>query len=634
MKIESNRLDIEAQHVLEDVARTIREAPEDAQLTILASAAMTMRPYIDAGDIEPTVVWDRLQNDAVGLGIVIRDGQDAVQAAFNGYVAVGALKDTPDIDLNNKLDEIALEHDALSAVSALPAALNKHREAITGTWEEPNWSILDDRRGDLPKFPTDVFSTPWQWWLRRAARGAGVTEAHVAVPFLGIASSLIGSARLVRASSSWSEPCTTWTAGVGFSGTGKTPGIDVTKKALSKIEADRKPKVAELQSQHESRAQIAKAANKKWMADVEAAIEGGSAPPAIPAAARLLGPFTAPRLYLTSVTIERLPSLFEARPSGALLIVDELAGLFLNTKRYSGGQDDEFWLEAWNGSSHVVERVGRPAVRVDRLLIGITGGFQPDKLAQSFAGGADGMYARICFSWPDEPGYKPLTNDVAEIEPEIINALNRIIDLPAEIDGTFKPSYLSLSADARCEFEEFRQQIDSEKSGLFGREREWFAKAQAHVVRLAGTLAILDWAIIGGVEPKQIELDVMQSAVRLVRDYFWPHSRAAIRQIGLSERNVNARRVLLWVKAHQKSEVSIEDVRRIALNQRLDAGQTQALLDGLELAGWLRKTTTPTAGRFRHRWDVNPRLFGAAESAQSAESPAAPEVSRPTRAAA
>ena len=54
-------------------------------------------------------------------------------------------------------------------------------------------------------------------------------------------------------------------------------------------------------------------------------------------------------------------------------------------------------------------------------------------------------YARICFGWPEEPPYQPLSNDVAEIEPEIINALNRIIDLPAEVEGTFKPTYLSLS---------------------------------------------------------------------------------------------------------------------------------------------------------------------------------------------
>ena len=42
----------------------------------------------------------------------------------------------------------------------------------------------------------------------------------------GNASGLIGTARRIRASTSWSEPCTMWTAIVGFSGSGKTPGID------------------------------------------------------------------------------------------------------------------------------------------------------------------------------------------------------------------------------------------------------------------------------------------------------------------------------------------------------------------------------------------------------------------------
>ena len=41
--------------------------------------------------------------------------------------------------------------------------------------------------------------------------------------------------------------------------------------------------------------------------------------------------------------------LLQARPRGIQLIGDELAGLFLNVTRYNGGQDKEFWLEAWNG---------------------------------------------------------------------------------------------------------------------------------------------------------------------------------------------------------------------------------------------------------------------------------------------
>ena len=100
-------------------------------------------------------------------------------------------------------------------------------------WDEPDWTIVDDRRGQLREFPTDVFSGLCKRWLESAAHGAGVTPAHVAVPLLGIAAGLVGTARRVRATQSWSEPLTLWTAVIGLSGSGKTPGIDVTKNALS-----------------------------------------------------------------------------------------------------------------------------------------------------------------------------------------------------------------------------------------------------------------------------------------------------------------------------------------------------------------------------------------------------------------
>ena len=140
------------------------------------------------------------------------------------------------------------------------------------TWDEPDSSLLDDRRGALPEFPAGVLSNKWREWLARAAHGAGVTLGHVAVPLLATIASLIGTARRIRASRSWSEPLTLWTAIVGFSGTGKTPGISVTKRGLSLIENTRKDKIAELQRKHDTKAQTAKAAAKAWKEQVEEAI--------------------------------------------------------------------------------------------------------------------------------------------------------------------------------------------------------------------------------------------------------------------------------------------------------------------------------------------------------------------------
>jgi hypothetical protein len=424
---------------------------------------------------------------------------------------------------------------------------------------------------------------------------------------------------------------TTWTGVVGFSGTSKTPGIDATKRALSQIERDRKSKIIELQRAHEGRVETAKAARARWKKDLKRAAQAKvvsmeeyrskvASEPVMPAAAADPGPFVAPRLYVSNATIERLAALVQARPRGMLMLSDELAGLFLNMSRYSGGQDNEFWLEAWNGSAYTVERVGRPPITVNHLLIGVVGGLQPDKLARSFKGDLDGMYARVLFAWPVEPPYRPLTNEVAEVEPEVINALSRIIDLENGDGDDFAPRYVALSPEAVEAFERFRQCQHSGKEGLDGREREWWAKSPAHVLRLAGTLSYLSWAMTdGGSEPEQIEVEFVEAAVRLVREYFWPHSRAALRQIGLNERHANARRALRWIKAHGKREVSLKDIRRDALNHSLDADQTHGLLDFLTKAGWLREINTPTAGRPIRRWEVNSNLFSSAGSAESAE---------------
>jgi hypothetical protein len=508
------------------------------------------------------------------------------------------------------------------------------RRANCHDWDDPDFSILDDRRGELPDFPLDALPMACREWVERAAQGAAVTPAHVAVPMLGIVSSIIGTARRLKASSSWSQPMTLWAAIVGFSGTGKTPGIDATKRGLSQVERDLKPKIAEQRRAHESRVASAKAARKKWEKELKRTAEPKvvslekyrstvEKEPVMPLEAVDPGPFVAPRLCVSNTTIERLAVLLQARPQGMLVLCDELAALFLNMGRYNHGQDNEFWLEAWNGGSYTVERMNRPPTAVNYLLVGVVGGLQPDKLARSFKGDLDGMYARVLFAWPPEPEYRRLTNDVAEIEPEIYNALNRIVGLDGgnDANGGFAPRFISLSPEATENFEQFRHFAHQERAGLDAREREWWAKSPAHVLRLAGTLVYLDWAMRGGEEPSLVDDAFMKSAVRLVRDYFWPHTRAALRQIGLSERHANARRALRWIRKNNKVDVSREDIRRDALGQSLDADQTQELIDGLVKAGWLRQVTTKTPGRARHRWTVNPKLFlnGTAGSAESAE---------------
>ena len=489
-------------------------------------------------------------------------------------------------------------------------------------WSDPDLSLLDDRRGELPDFPVNVLAARWQVWIEMAARGAGVTPPHVAMPLFGIASALIGTARRVQASRSWSQPMTLWAALVGASGTGKTPGIDATKRALSWIDRIRKEKIAKLALEHQTKAEAASAERKLWKKQVEEAIAANRPAPPMPASAADPGVFVAPRLYVSDATIERMAVLLLANPRGMLRLSDELSGLFLNMSRYSGGQDNEFWLEAWNGNPYLVERMGRPPISVEHLLVGVVGGLQPDKLSKSFIADMDGMYARILFCWPPEPNYQPLTDDVTECEPEVINALSRLVNLPCGEE--FTPKMVPLSSEARARFEQLLQFVHRTKNQFDGREREWFAKVPAHVLRLSGTLCFLDWAIKDdrSPEPERVDEIFMSAACRLVCDYFWPHSRAALRQIGLSERHANSRRVLRWIKATGKTEVSIKDIRRDALVGALDADQTESLVEALTRSGWLRaeavKPPSPKGGKPVRRWQVNSFLW-TAETAETAE---------------
>ena len=626
---------------------------------VTSTAAIARVPLVDAfrlrawargylasiGEITLQEAVDVLQADAEAQGLVAAIGQDAVQA----ILAEGFAEDRAMTDWN-------YHQERQQGDDARPNG--------SGSWDEPDESILDDRRGELPPFPSDCLPLEVQAWAGNAAHAAGVTVDHVVIPLLGVASGLIGTARRIRAARAYTSPATMWLSLVGQSGTGKTPGAGPTVRALAHVEKHREPWIVKLRQAHESKVAKARAEHKKWMTAVAEAVLGNKPPPPMPEAAVAPGPFEVPRLSVTNVTAERMPGLLRARPSGLLLLCDELSSLFLNMGRYAnGGTDRGFWLAAWDGNRYTVERMSR-SEDVEHLLIGMTGGFQPDRLAKSFGDDADGLYARMLFSWPAEPHYRRLTDDMEELSVELINAMVALVNLSGGLEDQVsiaadeellnkaealagRPGtkgegaaaraaadrikaklarklvlHVQLTHEAREAFEDFRKLRFQVQQGLSGREREWWCKSELHVLRLALTLCFLEWAMVPGdkrpgPEPAAIGVEFMANAIALVRDYFYPHARAALKQIGLSERHATARRVLNWIRAHRKLEVSVLDVRQDALARTLDAEHTVALLKALERFGWVRESPAPSVrrrGKPVRRWEVNPALFGGADA--------------------
>jgi hypothetical protein len=470
--------------------------------------------------------------------------------------------------------------------------------AVVFTWEAPDESLLEDRRGTLPQFPCDVFPPRLSDWLWRASRGAGTLVDHIAVPMLGVTSSLIGKARRIQAAASWIEPTTLWACVVGQSGDRKTPGLKVITRALDQIEADNAPQHLDANAAHQTRVERAKVEMKRWKKECEEAINARREPPRMPIEAVDPGDFIYPSLYVADCTIQRLARLCVVRPRGMMQIRDELSALFANIKQLGARP---FYLEAWNGDKFVVERVDDDrSFVVDNLLVGVIGGLQPDRLARVFSGDEDGMYGRFLYGWPVTPAYSPLTDDISEVDPEFQILLTKLIRLPAEDEqGKFAPRIIPLSTDAREEFENYRRFVDQVKRGIEGREQQWLAKSETHVLRLACTLAYLSWAdassgtgglesISAGLEPDNINRRFMIDAVRLIREYFWPHARAALRQIGLTDRHRHIRRVLRWLRANDRHQISLRDIRREALGESVDVEQARDLVERMIASGWLR----------------------------------------------
>jgi hypothetical protein len=106
------------------------------------------------------------------------------------------------------------------------------------------------------------------------------------------------------------------------------------------------------------------------------------------------------------------------------------------------------------------------------------------------------MYARVLFSWPDEPKWSGIKQDASEIDVDIFNILKRTDEVAQfTADGYLVDRPAQLDAEALAQFTQLAQWADKEKSAYEGREREWFAKTTAHVLRLAGTITFMEWGL-------------------------------------------------------------------------------------------------------------------------------------------
>jgi hypothetical protein len=197
----SSRGQAYATAALQGAAAELSAAPTGKRNETLNAVAFRMGKMVARGWIDQKTVADALLGACDANKYLREHGHSATMKTIESGIEAG--RKAPHPDLPDREPSSGDNHTPLSDLSGLSGSQGvkqksnderqaRDRKAETGTWGEPDWTLLDDRRGDLPDFPIEALPASMRDWLFRAARGAGVTPAHVVVPLLGIASSLIG----------------------------------------------------------------------------------------------------------------------------------------------------------------------------------------------------------------------------------------------------------------------------------------------------------------------------------------------------------------------------------------------------------------------------------------------------------
>jgi hypothetical protein len=386
----------------------------------------------------------------------------------------------------------------------------------------------------------------------------------------------------VKQHSGWTEATRLWVGLVGDPATKKTPIIYQAARPLYRIDADLCRAYA--------------AAKAEWDALDRSAKRVTPRPPHV-------------RVKLEDTTIEAAQEVLRDSPNGVLCLRDELSGFFGAMDKYTGlrgaAADRAFWLQAFNGGSYSVDRIGRGSGFIEHLSISVLGGIQPEAMRKLVNGTVDdGLIQRLVPVMLRQGGVdrdEPMSDATAEYE-RLVERLHEMQQPVAEV---------TLCDAAR----ELRQELARKHRDLADTEIV-NKKLAAHFGKYDGILArlCLLWHCIENPGASQVAEECARRAADFVARFLLPHAVAFYADIyGLSEDHECLTAVAGYILAHRLTRpLTNRDLQRgVRTMRNLKRQETESIWHQLSALGWV----TEAPGRRPSgspQWNVNPevhRLF-------------------------
>lgn len=430
-------------------------------------------------------------------------------------------------------------------------------DAATAPWPDIDPRLLGQARRAPPPFPLHFLPGRWRAWVEACARSLPSSD-HVAQSQLAALSAVCGGGFAAGITPNWREPLLLWQALVGEASSGKSAALASGRRLLDLVEAG----------------------------DTDA-----DGPPA--------------RCTLLSQgEIWSIRAGAKTNPRGVMLWSDDLADWFSATRR---GDERSPLAEGW-AAGRVIGVHSAIGEDLQPLALAVAGTLGADRLAGALGGSERSLASRFLYGWPEPTKGASLFG--AGADDEAVGSLLRRIDGIA--GSATDPSVLSFDDAALAHFQEILDIVRQQMREADGLEAAWIGKGGPTIARLAGLLVLMHWAEDETQENPAggITLKLVEDAWALWSDYFLPHAQSVFDHTS-TEQDRMVRRVVQWLKAKRKTQVSLMNIRREALAHAVDESGAMDVILRLVSAGALRALPLPAPigpGRRPRRWEVNPAL--------------------------
>lgn len=333
----------------------------------------------------------------------------------------------------------------------------------------------------------------------------------------------------------------------------------------------------------------------------------------------------APQLVTRNATPAALTTLLSKQGGRLGLVSDEGGEVFAmmagRTGKDGAPPDLDVYLTGHSGAGVRVERVSRAAEHIPHVNLTIAVATQPDTfnvLARPDLR-ARGLPARFFYSVPPSNTGHRYQGEGADEVMQPVNDLvarewrtlaRKALEAVRDLE---EPITLNLSAEARRAFIAWRNKTEPrlrENGGDLAPIADWCSK-WGQALRVAGLLHLSER------DPEQwrdaIDLDTMERAVNVVRDYFTPHAMMVFRVMGDTPAVVAARKLLAWVQREKLEAFTVRAAHHTLNRNGTRREVVDPVLEVLLSHGWIQRTPRDPAhvGRPSETYSVHPRAFAA-----------------------